>query len=381
MDRIFIHDDPLFGLATAKTFREQLAIVHEELRRRCPGVGRMAVALHDRQTGLLKTFAASPAEESPLRNYEISIADARSLSDTAASHRPRVVNDLEVFAAGTHEHSKRILGHGFASSYTLPVFAGSELIAFVFCNSLHKGYFRNGVLPQTEIFAHLVAQLVINDQMILRTLDAALRTTIGMVHVRDPETGNHLERMARYSRLIARELVSRGKCSFDDEQIEQLFNFAPLHDIGKLGIPDGILLKPGKLVPDERTVMDTHPLVGRQMIDDLVNNFGFQGIPYIGSLRALVEYHHEKLDGNGYPHGLKGEEIPVEARIVAVSDIFDALTTTRPYKGSWPTQHALAMLQLLAIDKLDSDCVAVLIDCQDEVTKIQQRFADTDLAA
>ncbi|NJC88064.1 MAG: HD-GYP domain-containing protein [Desulfuromonas sp.] len=380
MDQISIHDDPLSGLATAKTFRERLAIVHEELRRRCPGVARMAVALHDRQTGLLKTFAASPAEESPLRNYEIEIADACSLGETAAARRPRVVNDLDVFAAGTREHSKRILGHGFASSYTLPVFEGSELIAFVFCNSLHKGYFRNGVLTETELFAHLTAQLVVKDQMILGTLNAALRTIIGMVHVRDPETGNHLERMARYARLIARELVSRGKCDFDDEQIERLFNFSPLHDIGKLGIPDRILLKPGKLVPDERTVMDTHPLVGRQMIDTLVNNFGFQDIPYIGSLRSLVEYHHEKLDGNGYPHGLKGDEIPVEARIVAVSDIFDALTTQRPYKGSWPNQHALAMLQLLAIDKLDSDCVTVLIDSQSEVVKIQQRFADTDPA-
>ena len=380
MEKMFSHDDPLSGLSAAGTFRERLAIVHAELRRRCPGVDRMAVALHDRHDGLLKTFAASPAGESPLRNYEMLLADARSLQDTATSRRPRVVNDLEVFAGGAHEHSRRILGHGFASSYTLPVFDGGVLIAFVFCNSLHKGYFRNGILAHAEVFTQLVAQLVINDQLILRTLNAALRTTIGMVHVRDPETGNHLERMARYARLIARELVGRGKCDFDDEQIEQLFSFSPLHDIGKLGIPDGILLKPGKLVAEERTVMDTHPLIGRRMIDELVNNFGFQGIPYIDSLRAIVEYHHEKLDGNGYPHGLRGDEIPLEARIVAVSDVFDALTTMRPYKGPWPNQHALAMMQLLAIDKLDSNCVTVLIDCHNEVAAIQHRFADSDQA-
>ncbi|TLM65746.1 MAG: HD domain-containing protein [Deltaproteobacteria bacterium] len=376
MEPIAFPDDPLSGLAETTTFGARLALVHAELRRRCPGVARMAVALHDRATGLLKTFAASPAGESPLRNYEVSIVEAASLRAAAVARRPRVVHDLEIFAAGTREHSRRILGHGFASSYTLPVFEGGELIAFVFCNSLHKGYFRNGVLAEVDVFAHLAAQLVIADRATLRTLNAALRTMVGMVHVRDPETGNHLERMARYARLIARELVSRGKCGFDDEQIEQLFNFSPLHDIGKLGIPDSILLKPGKLGADERTVMDTHPLVGRRMIDALVENFGFQQIPYVASLKALVEYHHEKLDGNGYPHGLKGDEIPLEARIVAVSDVFDALTTSRPYKGSWPNQHALAMLQLLAIDQLDSDCVTVLLDCPEEVAAIQQRFAD-----
>lgn len=381
MERLLLGDDPLAGLATAATFQGRLNTVHEELRRRCPGVARVAVALHDRQTGLLRTFAASPLEESPLRNYEALLAESGSLRDTAVSRQPRVVNDLEVFANGTREHSKRILGHGFASSYTLPICELGELIGFVFCNSLNKGYFRNGILSQVEIFAHLVGQLVINEQLALRTLNAALRTTIGMVHVRDPETGNHLERMARYARLIARELVNRGQSDFSDEQIEQLFNFAPLHDIGKMGIPDSILLKPGRLVPNERSVMDTHPLIGRRMIDELVANFGFDKIPYVESLRNLVEYHHEKLDGNGYPHGLAGAAIPLEARIVAVSDVFDALTTTRPYKGPWPNQHAIAMLQLLAIDKLDSDCVTVLIERQDEVVTIQQRFADVDMAA
>jgi HD-GYP domain-containing protein (c-di-GMP phosphodiesterase class II) len=229
--------------------------------------------------------------------------------------------------------------------------------------------------------AHLAAQLVINELGEMHALNAALRTAIGMVHLRDPETGNHLERMARYARLIARELVARGKCSFDDEQIEQLFNFSPLHDIGKIGIPDRILLKPARLEEDERAVMDTHTVIGRQMIDTLIANFAFEGIPYLDILRQLVEYHHETLDGHGYPHGLQGKDIPLEARIVAVSDVFDALTTTRPYKGPWHNQHAFAMLRLLAIDKLDPECVEALISREDEIREIQQRFADLSTEA
>ena len=380
MEQLVIYDDRLAGLSNAATFGERLEIVHAELRRRCQGVERLAVALHDRQTGVLKTFAASPAEESPLRNYEATMEDVRSLREVAASRRVRIVHDLSIFAGGSL-HSQRIRGHGFASSYTLPIFHGSELIGFVFCDSLHKGYFRNGVVDQVELFTQLVAQLVLQEQFRLSTLSSALRMTIGMVHVRDPETGNHLERMARYSRLIARELVNRGKYEFTDEQIEQLFNFAPLHDIGKLGIPDRILLKEGKLVKDERTVMDTHPLIGRQMIDALAGTFGFEKVAHFDMLRALVEYHHETLDGGGYPHGLCDAEIPAAARIVAVSDVFDALTSKRPYKESWPNPHAVAMLRLLAIDKLDADCVAALIDSNDEVARIQRRFADIGLAA
>lgn len=381
MVQVFSCNDPLAGLAGAATFSERLAIMHAELRRRCPGVERMAVALHDPRSGLLKTFAASPTAESPLRNYEAAFAQATSLRETVAHGQPRVVDNLEVFAASRGEHTQRILGHGFASSYTLPILDQQLLIGFLFCNSVHKRYFHGAVIEQVGVFAHLAARQVISELGALRTLNAALRTAIGMVHTRDPETGNHLERMARYSRLIARELVARGKSSFTDEQVEQLSNFSPLHDVGKIGIPDRILLKPDKLSMDERAVMNTHPRVGRQMIDRLIANFAFEGIPHLDILRQVVEYHHETIDGSGYPYGLQGDDIPLAARIVAVSDVFDALTTARPYKEPWHNQHAFAMLQLLAIDKLDPDCVLAMLNCEDEVRTIQAHFADLPAAA
>ena len=380
MEQIVMRDDPFAALAKATTFAERLSIVHAEIRRRCPGVARIAVALHDPKTTILKTYAASPSEENPLRNYDVPLEDARPLQEVAGSRRARIVHDLRAFA-GKNLHSERIRSHGFASSYALPIFDGRVLVGFIFCDSMQKGYFRDVVATQVELLAQVTAQLLLREQTRLKTLNAALRMTLGMVHVRDPETGNHLERMARYSRLIARELVSRGKSNFDDEQIEMLFNFAPMHDIGKLGIPDRILLKEGKLGKDERTVMDTHPLIGRQMVDSLAGNFGLRQIAHFDLLQALVAYHHETLDGYGYPHGLCGDQIPMEARIVAVSDVFDALTSKRPYKESWPNPHAVAMLQMMSIDKLDADCVAALIDSRDEVARIQQQFADTGLAA
>jgi len=123
--------------------------------------------------------------------------------------------------------------------------------------------------------------------------------------------------------------------------------------------------------------MNTHPLLGRQIVNDLISNFGFEKIPYIEYLGQIAELHHETMDGHGYPHGLCGTEISLPARIVAVSDIFDALTTWRPYKTPWSNEQAFAMLQLLAIDKLDEQCVRALIARPGEIARIQQQFTET----
>jgi len=182
--------------------------------------------------------------------------------------------------------------------------------------------------------------------------------------------------MSRYVRLIARVLVKKGLEQLDDEQIEQIALFSPLHDVGKIGIPDSILQKPERLSREERQVMNSHTMLGRHIVDDLISNFGFERVPYIDYLRHIAELHHESMDGSGYPHGLRGEEITLDARIVAVCDVFDALTTCRPYKEPWSNEHAFAMLKLLSIDKLDKGCVSALIDSPCEVAKIQQQFAE-----
>ena len=377
MEPMVIRENPLAGLYAAGTHSEKLALIHRILRERCHGVDRISIALYDPRTETLRTFAASPIEESPLRNYEAVLDRNSSLADIVATGRPRVVNDLGIFADDDSVHSSAIRGHGFAASYTYPLFQHGALAGFVFFNSVHKDYFRERILEQVDIFSHLIAEMVLNDLVAIRSLVAALRTAVGMVHMRDPESGNHLERMARYSRLIAREMVRQGHCRLDDEQIEQIFHFAPLHDVGKIGIPDQILLKPGKLDDEEREVMNAHTMIGRQIVDELIENFGFDHLPYIDYLRNIAEQHHETVDGNGYPNGLQGESIALEARIVAVSDVFDALTSERPYKSSWSNDHAFSMLKLMAIDKLDGNCVEAMINCHDQVEEIQQRFADT----
>ncbi len=208
----------------------------------------------------------------------------------------------------------------------------------------------------------------------INVLAAALKTTGHITHLRDPETGSHLDRMSRFSRLIASKLAD--KYEFNDDYIEHIFMYSPLHDIGKVVIPDSILLKPGRLTPEEMETMKTHTLKGRAMIDTLINNFELHDFRNIDMLRNIAEFHHEAIDGSGYPMGKTRDEIPIEARIVAVADVFDALTSRRPYKEAWSNDEAIKELRQLAGKTLDQDCVNALINNMDEIEEIQQNFEE-----
>ena len=208
----------------------------------------------------------------------------------------------------------------------------------------------------------------------IHILTAAVKTTGSITHLRDPETGSHIDRMSRFSRLIATELAD--KYQLTDTYIEHIFMFSPLHDIGKIGIPDNILLKPAKLSDHERTVMKTHSVKGREMIDELLENFGLENIEHKDVLRNIAEFHHEAVNGEGYPSGMKGDEIPLEARIVAVADVFDALTSVRPYKEAWSNDKAINMLNKLSGETLDQDCVNALIKNIEQVENIQKQFSE-----
>lgn len=180
---------------------------------------------------------------------------------------------------------------------------------------------------------------------------------------RDPETGLHTQRMAHYSRLIAQHLGLPA----DAQQL--LFDAAPLHDVGKVGIPDSILLKPGKLTPEEFETMKTHSSIGHQALV-----VGHSQLMQMAATIAIS--HHEKFDGSGYPAGLVGEAIPLAGRIVAVADVFDALTSARPYKPAWPVERALQLLRDGAGSHFDPACVQAFMAQLDAVLATKARLDD-----
>ncbi|MDH5517464.1 MAG: HD domain-containing protein [Gammaproteobacteria bacterium] len=366
------HINKLDELNKNVPLREKIITTHRSVAETFPFIVRIAIALYDPESGFIKTYLHSSGDDSPLDNYQARLDDVPSLKAILDKGLPRVVNNLVTFENNDSEHAKRIGRQGYAASYTLPMFNAGEFFGFIFFNADKTDVFTEQVLHQIDLYAHMISLMVINEISAIKTLSAAVKTTGQLTHVRDPETGTHLDRMSRYSRLIASALAD--KYSLNDDYIEHIFMFSPLHDIGKIGIPDNILLKPGKLDDEERKIMQTHASQGRVIIDELLENFNLEKIEYINMLRNIVEFHHEAVNGEGYPLGKKGDEIPIEARIVAVADIFDALTSARPYKEAWSNERAITTLKKLAGETLDHDCVNALINNMPAIEEIQRSF-------
>lgn len=180
---------------------------------------------------------------------------------------------------------------------------------------------------------------------------------------RDNETGKHVLRMSESCKIVAL------KMGLGDKFAEQILQASPLHDVGKIGIPDHILLKPGRLDTQEMETMKTHVSIGLSIVGDM-------DTPVLEMARNIAKYHHEKWDGTGYLNGLAGEEIPIESRIASVCDVFDALTSERPYKKAWPVEEALLHIKNNANRHFDPAVVDAFISCLDDVLCISQRFSD-----
>ena len=377
---LYGHEDPLLGLNRSLPLDQKLAAIHEALYAQLDFVDRISVTAYDPATDMVKTFLASAPGRSDLVRYEARLSESPSLSEVLRAGRPRVVNDLELFRRGEHLHTRIIAEEGYRSSYTVPMILDGSFWGFIFFNSRTADALDEPALCTLDVYAHLISAMVTAEMLAVRILAAAVKTAHDMVHYRDPETGAHIDRMARFARLIAQHLAATGAAGLDDVAIERIFEFAPLHDIGKLALPDRILLKAERLSQTEREEMKQHTVRGREMIEAIAHNFGLERLDGLDLLRHIAESHHETLDGRGYPHGLRDAEIPLEARIVAVADVFDALTSPRPYKPSWSNDHAFAWLRKLARSKFDEDCVEALVFNAKKVGEIQAQFRDAAAA-
>lgn len=250
--------------------------------------------------------------------------------------------------------------HGFASATLLPMTGSANSQALlVFASRQANSYTAEHVEFLANVagqITHALDKTVFLENLVVATVQGLAK----LAESRDPETGDHLLRMALYAALIAEDLAEAGpyREQIDTAYIREVYQFAPMHDIGKVGIADQILLKPGRLDDMERQEMTRHPQIGGEVLRRCESQVNGLGYSIFKVAIEIAECHHEKFDGNGYPKGLQGRDIPLSARIVAVADVFDALTSKRPYKEAWPVERALSLLDDEAGRHFDPEVVA-----------------------
>lgn len=369
------------------TFRDTVPIqnqvqeIHRNLKAELVGIGGIAVAIYDEQTDVLKTFVHSSEGDPPFNHYEARLEQVPSLRDLARARSFRVIDDLRAREEHGGWHIHRLLQAGYRSSYTTPFYDHGRLFGFLFFDSREPYYFSDRVIRHLLLYSHLISLLIIHEVSRVSAIRSAIDVARQMSRTHNEETGSHLDRMAHYARMIAQGLADRHPArEISDEFVEFVFLYAPLHDIGKIAVPEHILLKPDKLSAEEFEIMKTHVGAGMKIVESIARGFHVGSGQHVEVLRNIVRYHHEAYDGSGYLSGCSGTDIPLEARIVAVADVFDALTTRRCYKEAWSNDEAFTSMRALTGRRFDPDCVAALLANQRRIQAIQRQFRPDHIA-
>jgi putative two-component system response regulator len=212
----------------------------------------------------------------------------------------------------------------------------------------------------------------------LETREMVIFALAKLAESRDPETGHHLERVQRYARRLAEALAQsqRFASCIDVDFIRLVYQTSPLHDIGKVGVPDSVLLKPGRLSDDEFEIMKTHTTIGATTLEAALRNY--PQARFLQVARDIASAHHERWDGGGYPAGLVGESIPLAARIVTLADVYDALTSRRVYKDAYTHQVAREIITTESGSHFDPDVVKAFLSVEEDFIDIRRRFAAND---
>lgn len=342
------HYDSLAGLNQNLPLNEKLKIVHEALRKRNPFIERLSVALYDSRTAVVRTFLASSGRDYPLEYYEVSIDEAPSLKQIMTSGNPRILNDLSVLKPALKEHTKNIVEQGYQSSYTVPLFLNQLFFGFLFYDSYESGTFGKQVLADLDPYSHLIANMVGFELISIRSLLSALRVSAEMVRSGGEGSSTHIDRVAQYSRLIAKQLSESGKHLFTDEEIEKISLFSSVHELSKTVVP-------------------------LDVINSMIENLGVQPFEGLNILEAIATHHYDRMSNSE----TEGKEVPIEALIVTTAHLFDAMTLQGHYEHGWSNEEAFSMLRRLARTKSDLECIKALEQNMDKVQDIQASIMES----
>ncbi|ABR47480.1 metal dependent phosphohydrolase [Alkaliphilus metalliredigens QYMF] len=278
-----------------------------------------------------------------------------------------------------HSPSLRLMvKEGIRSNMIIPLISGDTVFGFLFFSSFHLNAYDEKDLILAVKIAREMSTIIDKTYLTKSMLHNITLTFADLVEKKDLETGNHINRMTSYCRIIAEGLQTNGDqdyCTYP-KFIHELEMYAPLHDIGKIGVPDCVLTKPGKLTEDEWTVMKQHTSIGAEILTKLEDSLRIFKKDFFKVAIDVSHYHHEKWDGSGYPKGLKGKEIPLAARIAAIADVFDALSSKRPYKRAFSFQESLEIIEEGAGKHFDPILVEAFMTCLPQIKEVYENKRD-----
>jgi response regulator RpfG family c-di-GMP phosphodiesterase len=374
-------------------FEEIFDIIAKSLNNAIP-FDRLAVAIIN-DAGQVETRLVSST-----KNILININDKFPLSDSSLlkvseTKQYHIINDLEEYYRQnpSSERTKLLLQEGMRSSMTIPLIIANRLKGFLLFASVQPNTFNNDhiqfaetisghivfsiqrgeLLHELDMYNKKLEQIVkIRTHQLLKTQKATIFALSSLTELRDPETGYHLDRMRIYCMLLAQIAKYSGAVlEISNQYLRDLYDSSILHDIGKVGIPDTILLKPGKLTHEEFEIIKTHTTIGYNALKRASQEMGQDS--FLSMAMDVTLYHHETWDGTGYPYGLSEDEIPLSARIVTIVDVYDALTTIRPYKEAYSHQKSIEIMKSEA-HRYDPHLFELFIQNADDFDAIRQKY-------
>jgi HD-GYP domain-containing protein (c-di-GMP phosphodiesterase class II) len=364
-----------------KSFNDILNYIYESFSTFIPYT-YIGIALLTEDKKQLKASYGISAKKLPglpenLLGHTALIAET-SLGKVIETGVPRVINDLEEYVSKRphRTYNETILGAGIKASITLPLKFNNKPLGIIFFSSDKKNVYTDEHTNFLKTITNSIAIAFQNNIFIDELLFSSILALAKLAESRDEDTGDHLWRMKMYSRSIAQFLYEEDiyKNEITTEFIDNIEKFSPLHDIGKVGIPDAILLKPGKLTPEEFDIMKQHAVYGAQVLRAADENIIKNGRSLFNLGIEIAEGHHEKWNGSGYPNGKRGEDIPLSARIVAVADVFDALTSRRPYKEPFSIETAYDIITKDSGKHFDPEIVRVFVEKRKRVENLFHSF-------
>jgi cyclic di-GMP phosphodiesterase len=354
--------------------RERIVIVDDEPAIRGLLVAHLSCLPHECRPAADAAEALALAAEDPRPSLVLSDIEMPGLSGVDLLKRLKALDETiqVVMVTGVQqmETVRQCVREG-AYDYIVKPFEPDDLL-----NTVERAVERARLIRQNDEYRKNLERMVEEQtEEIRQTRDIALLTLAKLAESRDSATGQHLERMAAFSRRLAQALTGeRSVGRVTDEFVDHLYKSSPLHDIGKVGIPDAILLKPGPLSSEEMAIMRTHPTIGGDTLRKVIE--AYRGHTFLTMGMEIAYYHHERWDGTGYPCGLSGTQIPLAARIVALADAYDTITSRRPYKAAFAHEEAVRRIAVDREAHFDPALVDAFLRCHRDFAEIRGRLTD-----